>query len=77
MATTTITMAPAPEGLTSTCPNCGESLPHASSHTPLDDALLQIEELQAQVRLLNQKAASAGELLPRTSILTTRVANTV
>lgn len=45
---------------TACCPNCGLGLP---SHTDAQAALLQaqkqIEDLQAQVRLLNQKATAA------------------
>ncbi|KAI1178442.1 hypothetical protein F4777DRAFT_96376 [Nemania sp. FL0916] len=43
------------------CPSCGHSLPAASDlhTTALLQAQRQIEDLQAQVRLLNQKAAAA------------------
>ncbi|KAI1635757.1 hypothetical protein F4809DRAFT_663728 [Biscogniauxia mediterranea] len=46
---------------TSCCPNCGLSLPadFAESHSALLQARKQIDDLQAQVRLLNQKAAAA------------------
>ncbi|KAI1484653.1 hypothetical protein F5X96DRAFT_692384 [Biscogniauxia mediterranea] len=46
---------------TSCCPNCGLSLPpdFAESHSALLQAQKQIDDLQAQVRLLNQKAAAA------------------
>ncbi|KAI0897773.1 hypothetical protein F4806DRAFT_376769 [Annulohypoxylon nitens] len=48
---------------TSCCPNCGLSLPPSPSHTDAQTALLQaqkqVEDLQAQVRLLNQKATAA------------------
>ncbi|KAI1390979.1 uncharacterized protein F4822DRAFT_395033 [Hypoxylon trugodes] len=45
---------------TSCCPNCGLSLPSPSeSQIALEQAQKQIEDLQAQVRLLNQKAAAA------------------
>lgn len=45
---------------TSCCPNCGLSLPPASdAQAALLEAQKQIEDLQAQVRLLNQKAAAA------------------
>ncbi|KAI1501089.1 hypothetical protein F5X99DRAFT_383830 [Biscogniauxia marginata] len=52
-ATTTTTSA--------CCPNCGLSLPpdFTDSHAALLQAQKQIEDLQAQVRLLNQKAAAA------------------
>ncbi|KAF2971806.1 hypothetical protein GQX73_g1691 [Xylaria multiplex] len=43
------------------CPNCGLSLPAPSPdpHAALLQAQRQIEDLQAQVRLLNQKATAA------------------
>ncbi|KAI0381880.1 hypothetical protein F5Y04DRAFT_254557 [Hypomontagnella monticulosa] len=45
---------------TSCCPNCGLSLPPTSdAQSALLGAQKQIEDLQAQVRLLNQKAAAA------------------
>ncbi|KAI0166852.1 hypothetical protein GGR52DRAFT_555861 [Hypoxylon sp. FL1284] len=45
---------------TSCCPNCGLSLPaHADSQTALAQAQKQIDDLQAQVRLLSQKATAA------------------
>ncbi|KAI1776343.1 hypothetical protein F4818DRAFT_378047 [Hypoxylon cercidicola] len=45
---------------TSCCPNCGLSLPsHPDAQTALLQAQKQIEDLQAQVRLLNQKATAA------------------
>ncbi|KAI0592839.1 hypothetical protein F4775DRAFT_71356 [Biscogniauxia sp. FL1348] len=46
---------------TSCCPNCGLSLPpdFAESHSALLQAQKQIDDLQAQVRLLNHKAAAA------------------
>ncbi|KAI8961543.1 hypothetical protein F5Y11DRAFT_325656 [Daldinia sp. FL1419] len=45
---------------TSCCPNCGLSLPPASeAQAALLQAQKQIEELEAQVRLLNQKATAA------------------
>lgn len=57
MSTTmTLTMSPTDAG--AACPNCGIDLPHTSSTTP--DAQKQIEDLQAQVRLLTQKATAAG-----------------
>lgn len=45
------------------CPNCGLSLPPPTSdpHTALLQAQRQIEDLQAQVRLLNQKATAAAD----------------
>ncbi|KAI1342135.1 hypothetical protein F5Y15DRAFT_333031 [Xylariaceae sp. FL0016] len=51
-STTTITTS-------SCCPNCGLSLPSSDSHAALLSAQKQIEDLQAQVRLLNQKATAA------------------
>ncbi|KAI0881054.1 uncharacterized protein GGS22DRAFT_173229 [Annulohypoxylon maeteangense] len=56
MATTTTTTT------TSCCPNCGLSLPsptNTDAQTALLEAQKQIEDLQAQVRLLNQKATAA------------------
>ncbi|KAI2470862.1 hypothetical protein F4781DRAFT_160135 [Annulohypoxylon bovei var. microspora] len=56
MATTTTTTT------TSCCPNCGLSLPLPAgpdAQTALLKAQNQIEDLQAQVRLLNQKATAA------------------
>ncbi|XDG02229.1 hypothetical protein ABKA04_001844 [Annulohypoxylon sp. FPYF3050] len=47
---------------TSCCPNCGLSLPsptNSDAQTALLQAQKQIEDLQAQVRLLNQKATAA------------------
>ncbi|KAI1765974.1 hypothetical protein GGR53DRAFT_243420 [Hypoxylon sp. FL1150] len=48
---------------TACCPNCGLSLPPHTSDLDAQTALLQaqkqIEDLQAQVRLLNQKATAA------------------
>lgn len=41
------------------CPNCGSGVPLDSSCLALD-AQRQIEDLQAQVRLLTQKATAAG-----------------
>ncbi|KAI1365858.1 hypothetical protein F5Y08DRAFT_164688 [Xylaria arbuscula] len=45
------------------CPNCGLSLPSPASdpHIALLQARRQIEDLQAQVRLLNQKATAAAD----------------
>ncbi|RYP01173.1 hypothetical protein DL764_006296 [Monosporascus ibericus] len=62
-----------PTTATACCPNCGLTLPHslanpdpnpvsvpdADPHLALLQAQRQIEDLQAQVRLLNQKAAAA------------------
>ncbi|KAI1462367.1 hypothetical protein F4805DRAFT_452903 [Annulohypoxylon moriforme] len=57
MSTTTTTTK------TSCCPNCGLSLPPSPTNSDAQTALLQaqkqIEDLQAQVRLLNQKATAA------------------
>jgi uncharacterized protein YbbK (DUF523 family) len=59
MSTTmTLTMREAAD-VASVCPNCGIGLPHPSSAT-LDTQQQQIEDLQAQVRLLTQKATAAG-----------------
>jgi hypothetical protein len=61
MSTTmTLTMAPAASGDVSCCPNCGVGI--ASSSAMLSDAQRRIEDLEAQVRLLNQKCTSAGVL---------------
>lgn len=57
MSTTmTLTMSQAPEQ--HACPNCGAGIPVHSERAA--DAQKQIEDLQAQVRLLTQKATSAG-----------------
>ncbi|KAI9649327.1 hypothetical protein NHQ30_001899 [Ciborinia camelliae] len=45
-------------GTEAACPNCGMALPHNSSEIAAD-AQKQIEELQAQVRLLTDKATAA------------------
>ncbi|KAI0016046.1 hypothetical protein F4780DRAFT_715131 [Xylariomycetidae sp. FL0641] len=73
-ATVTMTMPPAAQPTTtmmtstltssessSCCPNCGLNLPSSISdpHAALIEAQKQIDDLQAQVRLLNQKAAAA------------------
>jgi DNA repair exonuclease SbcCD ATPase subunit len=55
--TVTLSMAPA-VGSASCCPNCGVGLPAHSSMAA--EAQKQIEDLQAQVRLLNEKATAAG-----------------
>ena len=52
----TISMSQMPHGASS-CPNCGIGLPAFSQ-----DVQQQIEDLQAQIRLLSQKATSAGML---------------
>ncbi|KAI0536561.1 hypothetical protein GGR58DRAFT_383290 [Xylaria digitata] len=60
--TTTTTMATTLSAANEPCcPNCGLSLPAPSSdpHAALLQAQRQIEDLQAQVRLLNQKATAA------------------
>ncbi|KAI0852387.1 hypothetical protein F5Y00DRAFT_194770 [Daldinia vernicosa] len=73
MATMTVTFPPIPISntmtatstststtTTSCCPNCGLSLPPASeAQIALLQAQKQIEDLEAQVRLLNQKATAA------------------
>ncbi|RYO88050.1 hypothetical protein DL762_003935 [Monosporascus cannonballus] len=56
-----------PTATTACCPNCGLALPrplanpdpNPDPHAALLQAQRQIEDLQAQVRLLNQKAAAA------------------
>jgi hypothetical protein len=58
----TLTMSQAPSAV-SACPNCGIGLPDHSAIA--SDAQKQIEDLQAQVRLLAQKANAAG-LTPHT-----------
>ncbi|KAI1284800.1 hypothetical protein F5Y07DRAFT_14999 [Xylaria sp. FL0933] len=57
-STTTSTSLPINEPC---CPNCGLSLPSLASdpHKALLQAQRQIEDLQSQVRLLNQKATAA------------------
>ncbi|KAI1659023.1 hypothetical protein F4813DRAFT_36451 [Daldinia decipiens] len=72
MATMTVTLPPisisntmtatstSTSTTTSCCPNCGLSLPPASeAQTALLQAQKHIEDLEAQVRLLNQKATAA------------------
>ncbi|EMR88076.1 hypothetical protein ACHAO1_000961 [Botrytis cinerea] len=56
-ATITLTMAQT-SGIESACPNCGMALPHNSSQIAAD-AQKEIEELQAQVKLLTEKATAA------------------
>ncbi|KAH8756741.1 hypothetical protein F5883DRAFT_163659 [Diaporthe sp. PMI_573] len=70
-STMTLTMPALPQPRLSTipcCPSCGDDLslsfipkdPHADAQTPaLAAAQKQIEDLEAQVRLLNQKATAA------------------
>jgi hypothetical protein len=61
MSTTTVTLTMAQaDQAECTCPSCGISLPSPSIAL---DAQKQIEDLQAQVRLLTQKATAAGKLL--------------
>lgn len=58
MSTTmTLTMSPPPDRDISCCPNCGIGL--SDSSAMLADAQRRIEDLEAQVRLLNQKCTSA------------------
>ncbi|KAI1821993.1 hypothetical protein F4861DRAFT_424651 [Xylaria intraflava] len=59
-ATTTITTTTS-NNSEQCCPNCGVTLPTPPSdpHAALLQAQRQIEDLQGQVRLLNQKAAAA------------------
>lgn len=60
MATTaTLTMAQQ-DVAEPACPNCGIGL---SNHPAALDAQKQIEELQAQIRLLTEKATAAGSSL--------------
>ena len=54
----TMTMSQAQGAAVSACPNCGIGLPDHSAIAV--DAQKQIEDLQAQVRLLTQKATNAG-----------------
>jgi hypothetical protein len=46
-----------PSGTEPSCPSCGIDL---ANHPAALDAQKHIEELQAQVRLLTQKATAAG-----------------
>jgi uncharacterized protein (DUF983 family) len=56
-ATMTLTLTePSHNGVLACCPNCGTGLPFSDAL----EAQKQIEDLQAQVRLLNQKATAAG-----------------
>lgn len=61
-ATITLTMSQT-SASEATCPNCGMGLPHSTLEVAAD-AQKQIEELQAQVKLLTDKATAAGRLLP-------------
>jgi hypothetical protein len=64
MSTTmTLTMSEAPDGAHASCPNCGMGLPGPNHSEIAADAQKQIEDLQAQVRLLTQKATAAGSSL--------------
>ncbi len=56
--TTTIRMSEAVAH--ASCPNCGIGLPGPNHSETAVDAQKQIEDLQAQVRLLTQKATAAG-----------------
>ncbi|CAD6444150.1 a208e3fa-c8c4-4141-8a1a-ee4716d3a15b [Sclerotinia trifoliorum] len=56
-ATITLTMSQT-SGIQAACPNCGMALPHNNSEIAID-AQKQIEELQAQVKLLTEKATAA------------------
>jgi hypothetical protein len=59
MSTTmTLTILPAPGGDVSACSNCGIGLPDPSAL--LSEAQKRIEDLEAQVKLLNAKCTSAG-----------------
>ncbi|GAW18906.1 hypothetical protein ANO14919_083890 [Xylariales sp. No.14919] len=60
-ATATTTATTLSAGNEPCCPNCGLSLPPPFSdpHTALLQAQRQIDDLQGQVRLLNQKATAA------------------
>ena len=61
MSTTmTLTMSQAPQRAAA-CRNCGVGLPDHSDIAA--EAQRQIEDLQAQVRLLTQKATAAGSSL--------------
>lgn len=58
--TSTITMPAAHDAAHHTsCPSCGVEIPLNDETVPLA-AQQQIEELQAQVRLLTEKATAAG-----------------
>lgn len=61
-STMTMTLVPhiQQDGANSSCPNCGTDLPSSGDQIGLD-AQKQIEDLQAQVRMLTQKATAAGE----------------
>jgi len=48
------------DGAVAACPNCGLQLPQDHPEIAAD-AQQQIEDLQAQVRLLTQKATAAGQ----------------
>jgi hypothetical protein len=57
-ATMTMTLIQPPtDAPLATCATCGNGL---EAHIALAEAQKQIEDLQAQVRLLNQKATAAG-----------------
>lgn len=60
-ATITMMESQAPHaGAFSACPHCGTDLPELES-VSLAEAQRQIQDLQAQVRMLSQKATAAGE----------------
>lgn len=54
----TLTMSQPHDGAVAACPNCGIGLPNHSEAAT--DVQQQIEDLQAQIRLLTQKATAAG-----------------
>lgn len=61
MSTVTITMPAAHEGPHVACQNCGVEVLREHEDTVPLEAQQQIEDLQAQVRLLTQKATAAGQ----------------
>lgn len=63
---TTITLSMS-QPATAACPSCGVGLPETDHSRLATDAQQQIEDLQAQVRLLNEKATAAGMFSPSPS----------
>lgn len=56
---TTMTLTMAEGSAVSACPNCSIGLP--GSATMLEEAQKRIDDLEAQVKLLNAKCTSAGK----------------
>ena len=56
---TTMTLTMVEDSAASACPNCGIGLPGSS--TMLEEAQKRIDDLEAQVKLLNAKCTSAGK----------------